>query len=1078
MSTLSWRRALSSCGLAAALLLGGCTPIDLFGPRPEPTPTPVPEPTPEPEPIPEPTPEPEPTPVPTEVLLVVSGSLVAVPEGSTGALQMKLSAAPATDLSVTVGFTTSSSTLKILSSATRIFTPDNWDVAQELSFSCGEDADTTDESGTLNLALEGAAAVVVSVVGADNDAPTGEGVRLTVKDASGEGAVDYPITAVLPMEFGKFQSTDRFRMTDGSGNPIPAQFEVVNRYWGRDNSLRHVAAHFNASVAPLGQSFYFFKTDNGAKGVPAKPVKLTDATDAVTVDTGAIRFKLKKAGFNMFDEVHMDLNGDGSYASTERVVAPGTSEGAVFTGRLAGDIQKASARTDVKVKIEESGPMRAVIRVSSLGNFYSTTNHTHGFAMRIYAYAGKSFVRVEYQLQNSAKNVTYSWPLYFNDVSLHVKPEFTGSTVRVGLAPGQTWSGGPGSYLFQTSLTDDSVRRSSDNAVLKSASVTATSSNFAWVDVADGSRGMAVIVRHMAEMWPNGIEVEQNGNVAVRLWPKWGEQYPAGTGEGAGLYWLADMQHVVKEALFFFHGANAQEADLQDLASNFQYQPVAFVPVSEYKRTMATGDLDGVFPKDTLLPGTDARRLEYENDYKNPSSGLYVFGWMNFGGDPWRRFAAGGGGWPACALDAIGSARIDKYIRAERMMWGDLNTRPVWMAEYDHDTDYDLIMPTVNPTGTRTYRKFTDHNTPEEAAPWLPGTTWSGWHPRDNEHGWYYHIEEFYNFSYNLWVRDWYEWMGEFRKRTLFTKDWTTETSRWDKYVEWWWETRGEGHMLANATQAFRVTGDRQLLDGLRNRLDWLHNGRLNLQYGIIRPVGEAPFQNGYFARALLGIYHELKGTDPEYAAKAFNMAWGIIDWNYYIGRWAYYVGVTENTSGYRSDGSSLTMVDPVCQFYLRTGRRTPYLTDAFAFVDNGLNGGERPYGGFPAWTGGFEGRMQEFVRLNPKASETPPPAVTDLKATPSGGTVRLEWTAPSRAARYIIVRSTYPISRTYTKAADLRNFWAGDIVSQNLAGAPGSKQTVDVTGLTAGTKYHFALVAFDATENMSDVSNVAQATP
>jgi hypothetical protein len=155
------------------------------------------------------------------------------------------------------------------------------------------------------------------------------------------------------------------------------------------------------------------------------------------------------------------------------------------------------------VVVEEAGPMRAVLRLSSLSAFHGTSDHDHGFAVRIYAYAGKSFVKVDYQLQNSAKNVRFSWPLYFEDVSLSVRPTLSNPTVRFGLRPGDVWQGTPGPsgrYLFQSSLDRASVHDAGSDAELDAGLVSPGDSTFGWADVSDGSRGVAVIIRHMAEM--------------------------------------------------------------------------------------------------------------------------------------------------------------------------------------------------------------------------------------------------------------------------------------------------------------------------------------------------------------------------------------------------------------------------------------------------------------------------------------------------------------------------------------------------------------------------------------------------
>jgi hypothetical protein len=75
-----------------------------------------------------------------------------------------------------------------------------------------------------------------------------------------------------------------------------------------------------------------------------------------------------------------------------------------------GTTQYDSHRTDVDVRIEERGPMRVVIRSEALTKFSSTTDHQHGFAVRLIAYANKDYVKVDYQLQNSEKMSSFLGP--------------------------------------------------------------------------------------------------------------------------------------------------------------------------------------------------------------------------------------------------------------------------------------------------------------------------------------------------------------------------------------------------------------------------------------------------------------------------------------------------------------------------------------------------------------------------------------------------------------------------------------------------------------------------------------------
>ncbi len=61
------------------------------------------------------------------------------------------------------------------------------------------------------------------------------------------GSNGYTITTVVPLQRTRFD-TSAFSLQDSSGQPVLAQFEVLNRWWSSDNSLRHVAIHFQPNL--------------------------------------------------------------------------------------------------------------------------------------------------------------------------------------------------------------------------------------------------------------------------------------------------------------------------------------------------------------------------------------------------------------------------------------------------------------------------------------------------------------------------------------------------------------------------------------------------------------------------------------------------------------------------------------------------------------------------------------------------------------------------------------------------------------------------------------------------------------
>ncbi len=108
----------------------------------------------------------------------------------------------------------------------------------------------------------------------------------------------------------------------------------------------------------------------------------------------------------------------------------------------------------------------------------------------------------------------------------------------------------------------------------------------------------------------------------------------------------------------------------------------------------------------------------------------------------------------------------------------------------------------------------------------------------------------------------------------------------------------------------------------------------------------------------------------------------------------------------------------------------------------------------------------------------TPPAAVTDLAASPVGGTlVELSWHAPGdngflgRAARYEIRYAAAPITDEAAWEA------AATIPDPPTPGPACRLQTFVAGGLQPETSYHFALRAFDEAELRGGLSNSAAAT-
>lgn len=236
-------------------------------------------------------------------------------------------------------------------------------------------------------------------------------VPLVVKEAAGTGATEFPVSVVVPLPSGGHAEATSLRVVDGAGRPVPAQVDVLNRWWGRDRSVRHVKLEFQPTVtafkgAGTGTATYRL-VDSGPATAPARAVSVRDEPGRVVIDTGAVTFTIERRPF--------------------RVVTPTGPLEAVLAARYGE--QRSFDRPDVTVEIEEQGPMRAVVRAEAPTLYRGADDHVHGWALRVYAWAGKPFVRVDYQLQNSAATTVYAAPLYFRSLAL-TRPGGVAATMR------------------------------------------------------------------------------------------------------------------------------------------------------------------------------------------------------------------------------------------------------------------------------------------------------------------------------------------------------------------------------------------------------------------------------------------------------------------------------------------------------------------------------------------------------------------------------------------------------------------------------------------------------------------------
>jgi hypothetical protein len=111
---------------------------------------------------------------PTGPAIVVQPGTVTVPEGGTGTFTVRLSAAPAANVTVAVARTAGDTDLSVQSGASLTFTPANGTTAQTVTLADAEDTDSAAGSATFTATASGFTSGAVSASELDNDQAVGD----------------------------------------------------------------------------------------------------------------------------------------------------------------------------------------------------------------------------------------------------------------------------------------------------------------------------------------------------------------------------------------------------------------------------------------------------------------------------------------------------------------------------------------------------------------------------------------------------------------------------------------------------------------------------------------------------------------------------------------------------------------------------------------------------------------------------------------------------------------------------------------------------------------------------------------
>ncbi len=331
-------------------------------------------------------------------------------------------------------------------------------------------------------------------------------IKLTVDERLGVARKNEFVTSGVPLPRGAVANTEKLRLFDDEGQPVPAQFGVATRWW-EDRSIKWLHVDFQASLSANEKRSYVLR-DNASAGVKSASAPATLSVSKTAkgyeVNTGAIRFRVKGKGFNGFD---------GVWRGKSQLIAPG--KGNIIVETPEGKFSPQSC-PDTEIGIEEQGPMKAVLLVKGRNTAADGSGYAMDYKCRFYAYAGSPLVRVVYTVENRRGKAddlirVSDWRV--------VIPAAVGEKSRCQFGLDQTTPEafskvGPGVEVLET-------HRYAFHEMGKEIAGDPHEEEPPWlgtIDVSGSTGGVTVGVKDFWQMWPKNLTVDPFGNITVGLW--------------------------------------------------------------------------------------------------------------------------------------------------------------------------------------------------------------------------------------------------------------------------------------------------------------------------------------------------------------------------------------------------------------------------------------------------------------------------------------------------------------------------------------------------------------------------------
>jgi hypothetical protein len=223
---------------------------------------------------------------------------------------------------------------------------------------------------------------IVFAVAASSGSAQAEPVSLNWLE--GEPPVSSGVSWGVPWRPGEVQRHQAFALTAADGKALPLQSWPL-AYWP-DGSIKwsgFATVCGPQTKGPLGLA------PGKAAADPGPNVRVDERQDAIEIDTGWLRCRIRRRGTFFFDSMTIDGREVARQGRLECILQTGPELDAANPPpreRFVSEIKK--------VTVEQSGPVRAVVKFEGMHKSQGGSREWLPFVVRLYFYAGQAPVRI------------------------------------------------------------------------------------------------------------------------------------------------------------------------------------------------------------------------------------------------------------------------------------------------------------------------------------------------------------------------------------------------------------------------------------------------------------------------------------------------------------------------------------------------------------------------------------------------------------------------------------------------------------------------------------------------------------